>query len=363
MPGALRARSRIRDGRRSRWVVVGTGWLLALTVAGAAVSDAADAIAMGSDAADAIATGSAAAAIATGSAAADSAARHVPPLVVPARLGAFVPESVSGDAFGNVFALDRGSGRIVRFDPTGPVMAFGVADQGSDRSPILTQIYARRGPDLYAIDDGAGLLYRFDLSGRLRAKVSYAEGLRQARLDSGRTADFALGPTGDLYLLDRIGGRLLLFDRNGRFVTDLFAGLAGPGRPRTPAQLALSSEGELFVLDLAGCRVRRFSREGAPLGDWAGLGPAAAGVEPPGLITVTEDGRVVLASRNEGRIWVRDHSGRLLAEDRLSPPPRTPISDLEAAGDTLLLLASPGGGEVLRWRIDAADHAEISAPR
>ena len=289
--------------------------------------------------------------------------RFLRPLTTPARLGSFVPEAVAVDAFGRVFALDRGAGRIVRFDPGGAVTAFGVADQGADRSPILTGIFARRGPDLYAIDDAAGTLYRFDLEGRLRATIVYADGLREARLAPGRAADFALSSSGDLYVLDRIGGRLLLFDRDGRFVTDLFAGLAGPGRPRTPARLALADDGALFVLDTAGCRVRRFSREGALLGDWAGLDPGETRAEPPGLLTVTDGGRVVLVSRGEGRIWVRDEAGRLLDEDLLLPAPRTPLSDVEAEGDTLLLLASPGGGEISRWRISALDHEQTRLPR
>lgn len=355
-PGWTRLRPG-RDGRPGRAVVRS---MLLLALAGASWVEAAGAPA------DAAAGDSAAMRAPSSSAVAPAAAassRFLPPLATPARLGPFVPEAVAVDAFGHVFALDRGAGRIVRFDPGGAVTAFGAADQGGDRSPTLTGISARRGPDLYAIDDAAGTLYRFDLDGRLRATVVYAEGLREAGLAPGRAADFALGPSGDLFVLDRIGGRLLLFDREGRFVTDLFAGLAGPGRPRSPARLTMSDDGALFVLDTAGCRVRRFSREGAVLGDWTGLEPGETPVEPPGLIAVTDGGLVVLVSRGEGRIWVRDSAGRLLAEDLLSPGPRHPLSDLEAVGDTLLLLASPGGGEILRWRLNSLDHAQTRLPR
>jgi hypothetical protein len=293
----------------------------------------------------------------------DTTGRSRSPLTTPPRLGPFVPEAVATDAFGHVFALDRGAGRIVRFDPDGAVTAFGTADQGADRTPILSGIFARHGPDLFAIDDVAGVLYRFDLGGRLRATVPYGEGLREAGIVPGRIADFALGPSGELYLLDRLDGRLLLFDRDGRFVTDLFAGLAGPARPRVPARLVVTDEGAILVLDTAGCRVRRLSREGVVQADWPGLDAGDTAAEPPGLLAVASDGRVVLASRGEGRIWVRDRAGRLLGEDLLTPPPRAPLSDLEVAGDTLLLLASPGGGEILRRRLDAADHAETAPPR
>jgi len=289
--------------------------------------------------------------------------RSLSPLITPARLGPFVPEAVAVDVFGHVFVLDRGAGRIVRFDPGGAITTFGAADQVAGRSPILTGIFARGGPDLYAIDDADGTLYRFDLDGRLRATVVYADGLRDAGLAPGRAADFALSSSGDLYVLDRIGGRLLLFDREGRFITDLFAGLAGPGRPRAPTRLAVTNDGAIFVLDTAGCRVRRFSREGVLLGDWAGLEPGETQAEPPGLLAVTGGGRVVLVSRGQGRIWVRDAAGRLLDEDLLSPTPRSPLSDVEAVGDTLLLLASPGRGEVLRRRISALDHARTRLSR
>jgi hypothetical protein len=295
--------------------------------------------------------------------AADTSGRSLPPLTVPPRLGPFLPEAVAADAFGRVFALDRGAGRIVRFDPGGAVTAFGASEQGGGRTPILTGIFARRGPDLYAIDDAAGVLYRFDLDGGLRATVNYAEGLREAGLVPGRAADFALGPSGELLLLDRIGGRLLLFARDGRYVTDLFAGLSGAARPRAPARLAVTDDGSLFVLDIAGCRVRRLTREGVTEADWPGLEPGESTVEPPGLLAVTNGGRVILASRGEGKIWIRDRSGRLLGEDALSPPPRVPLSDLEAVGDTLLLFASPGGSEILRRRLDAAIHAEPGLPR
>ncbi len=364
MPGPVRTRSYSRGGRRHGRAVIRVMLLLAFTGSPAAMSrvpppgDAGETAATPDEPASGDSAAIPALSASTVSPPAVAPARLLPPLITPARLGSFVPEAVAVDAFGHVFALDRGAGHIVRFDPGGAVTAFGAADQGGDRSPILTGIFARRGPDLYAIDDAAGTLYRFDLDGRLRATVVYAEGLRDAGLAPGRAADFALGPSGDLYVLDRIGGQLLLFDRDGRFVTDLFAGLAGPGRPRTPARLAVADDGALFVLDTAGCRVRRFSREGALLGDWAGLDPGETQVEPPGLLAVTGGGRVVLVSRGEGRIWVRDRAGRLLAEDLLSPAPRTPLSDLEAVGDTLLLLASPGGGEILRWRISALDHAE-----
>lgn len=293
----------------------------------------------------------------------DTTGRSLSSLTTPPRLGPFVPEAVAVDAFGRVLALDRGAGRIIRFDPGGAVIAFGASEQGADRTPILTGIFARRGPDLYAIDDAAGVLYRFDLDGGLRATVNYAEGLREAGLTPGRAADFALGTSGELFLLDRIGGRLLLFARDGRFVTDLFAGLSGASRPRSPARLAVTDDGTLFVLDIVGCRVRLLSREGATQDDWAGLEPGETAAEPPGLLAVTSGGRVVLASRGEGRIWIRDRAGRLLGEDALSPPPRIPLSDLEVAGDTLLLFASPGGGEILRRRLDVGDHAETGVPR
>jgi len=262
-----------------------------------------------------------------------------------------IPEAIALDPLGRLFVLDRASGRIFRRDLDGTWLDFSPGGQGGSRLPQLTALFAGSGPDLYGLDATAGLLYRFDLEGRLRAAIDWSAGLEEGR--SFVPADLALSASGELLLLDRTGGRLLLFDRDGRPIGDLASGLAGPQRPRAPTGLAIDGAGTIHVLDPPSRRVWRVSRQGAALPDW----PYAEAGEDP-VLAVRGDSTAVVISRRGDRAVPLPRRGSAPVTWVPSTPPRYPVADAVAAGDSLLYLACPGQGEVLRWRMPGARHDE-----
>ncbi len=282
------------------------------------------------------------------------------PLVVPDSIGPVAPQSLAMDGMGRLFILDRSQGRILRHDRDGQWLLFGSGDQGGRRYPSLTDLYAGWGPGLFALDPAASEIHQFDLDGHYRRPVGYPErredraqgfDLRAEDRALGflQPADFALKRSGELLLLDESGGRLLLYDRNGRFVTDLAAGMAGTERPQVPARLALDRLDQIYVLDPPAGRVRPFSRQGAASASWVYREGLAWRGSRGTLFSVAVD-RVVIAS-GDGR-WVRLFSpeGEMLLHWDNPSPPESELTDMAASGDTLLYLASPATGEVLRWR-------------
>lgn len=281
------------------------------------------------------------------------------PLLPPDGEGGGAPEALALDALGRLFVLDRGRGRIYRASQPGEWLEFGAGEQGGTRWPQITGISARPGPDLLALDAASGRLFRFDLEGRLRATFAWRD--EAGELGSIQPADFGLTPSGELLLLDRDEGRLLLFDRSGRLLTDLASGLTGPRRPRSPTQIDLDMEGRIYVLDPPGARVLRFTRQGEALSPWEygeGLGTDAG----QALLAVRPDGSVVIVSRLGSWARICDASGRRRHEWRSETPLRFPLTDA-AATDTLVYLACPGGGCVLRWRLpDSGDDGHDLQP-
>jgi hypothetical protein len=270
----------------------------------------------------------------------------LPPLRPPGE-SSFSPEALAVDALGRLFACDRAAGQIVRFTPEGACTRFGVGDQGGMRYANLTNLFAQWGPDLFALDASAATLYQFDLNGRLLRSISYREGLEAARLGSMQPSDFALTRTGELLLLDRSGGHVLLFDRFGSFLTDWASGAVGDERPQSPVRMAQDEQGQVFLLDPPW--VRRFSRQGASRPAWRyaeGLGKTG-GVP---LLTVAPWGPVVVAGRDGAWIRLFDADGRLLLDWRNPSPSRDRNSDLAAGPDSTLYLSSSSLGEVRRWR-------------
>lgn len=266
------------------------------------------------------------------------------------------PSRLARDGLARLFVLDRSETRLLRLEPDGSWSSFGLAEQGGARLARLGAIYGARGTDLFALDGREGTLYRFDLDGHWRAALSYGSG---ADPDLGLVdpIDFALTKAGELVVLDRAGGRLLLFDRFGRFVTDLAAG-AHEGPLLAPTRLALDAEDDLYVLDPAAHLIRRFSRQGASLPAWPFERGLAADAGRGELLDLLPN-RIVAVAAADGS-WLRlfDPEGNLLMEGALDFLAGTRAGDLLALDDTLLCLARPSLGEVARLVLRYAQDAD-----
>ncbi|MFN8547935.1 MAG: hypothetical protein U0527_08225 [Candidatus Eisenbacteria bacterium] len=265
------------------------------------------------------------------------------------------PSRLARDGLARLFVLDRSETRLLRLEPDGSWRTFGLAEQGGERLARLGAIYGARGSDLFALDGRDGTLYRFDLDGHWRAALTY--GGDASSLGLVDPIDFALTKSGELVVLDRAGGRLLFFDRFGRFVTDLAAG-APDGPLLAPTRIALDAEDDLYVLDPPAHLVRRFSRQGAPLPAWSfdrGLAPNLGRGE---LLDLLPD-RIVAVAAADGS-WLRlfDAEGSLLLESELDSLAGTRAGDLLALDDTLLCLARPSLGEVARLVLRYAQDAD-----
>ena len=265
------------------------------------------------------------------------------PWTPPAEIGPFHPEALAADALGRLFVLDRG--RIARIDPDGSARIFSAGDQGGARFAQLVALHAGSGPDLFALEPSRNRLYQFDLDGRLRTQIGYG-GEDLGFIDA---VDFALDKSGELLLLDRSGGRLLRFDRFGRFLLDLAKGATGSARLESPTRLALDGDGEIYVLDPPGAAVRRFSRQGEVRPSWRYdlelASQAIAGSE----LAVTSRNQVVVAARDASWIRFFASDGRLLHHHAGAEAP-SQITDLIAA-DSLVYLARPKAGRIDRLRI------------
>ncbi len=276
------------------------------------------------------------------------------PLRPPASDGPPAPEALSLDRLGRLFVLDRTFSRILRFDPeTASWGEFGAGGQGGARLPQLAALDAAWGPDLYALEPARRSLHRFDLDVQLRAVIPF-ESWDEPDGEPFLPVDFAVTPSGELFLLDREDGRLRLHDRRGRYLADWSGGLAGDQHPRAPTRVAVSADGTVFVLDPPTGLVRRFARQGTPLPSWR---YAAAG-SPSDLLAVTPSGRAVVLDARRAGIVLLGPSELDRWEGGAPMPPEARPADMVVAGDTLLYLALPHAGVIERWRLSGAQTDE-----
>jgi len=91
--------------------------------------------------------------------------------------------------------------------------------------------------------------------------------------------DVITAPNGDIFVSDghsgqnpnpppNANGRIVKFDKNGKYIKEWGKMGSGPGEFRTPHALAFDSKGRLFVADRGNHRLQIFDQDGKRLGEW-----------------------------------------------------------------------------------------------
>jgi DNA-binding beta-propeller fold protein YncE len=132
----------------------------------------------------------------------------------------------------NIWAIDKGSDMIIRFNPEGRVtMVFGRKQEASDES---TGPLKHPAPPLPPED------------GRFR-----------------QPTDVAFGPAGDIFISDGyINSRIAKADKDGNWIKSWGKRGNNPGEFNTPHNIGADSQGRIYVADRGNRRIQVFDSEG-----------------------------------------------------------------------------------------------------
>ena len=132
----------------------------------------------------------------------------------------------------NIWAIDKGSDMVIRFNPEGRVtMVFGRKQEASDETtgPLKHPV-----PPLPAED------------GRFR-----------------QVTDVAFGPQGDIFISDGyINSRIAKADKDGNWIKSWGNRGTNPGEFNTPHNIAADAKGNIYVADRGNRRIQVFDSEG-----------------------------------------------------------------------------------------------------
>jgi streptogramin lyase len=132
----------------------------------------------------------------------------------------------------NIWAIDKGSDMVIRFNPEGRVtMVFGRKQEASDETtgPLKHPV-----PPLPAED------------GRFR-----------------QVTDVAFGPEGDIFISDGyINSRIAKADKDGNWIKSWGNRGSNPGEFNTPHNIAADAKGNVYVADRGNRRIQVFDSEG-----------------------------------------------------------------------------------------------------
>ena len=149
----------------------------------------------------------------------------------------------------NIWAIDKGSDMIVKFNPQGRVtMLFGRKKEASDDAEPWTRV----NPPRPAID------------GQFR-----------------QPTDVTWDPQGNIYISDGyINSRVAKFDKNGDWVKQFGGPGKGPGQFDTPHGIASDAKGNIYVADRGNNRVQVFDGDGNVVREIKVDVPAPADAKP-----------------------------------------------------------------------------------
>ena len=271
-------------------------------------------------------------------------------LVLPEGMKMGAPSSVAFDARGHMLVFNRGPHPLMEFDAHGSfVRAFG---EGMYVRPHGMRL------------DSQGNIWTTDVAGHIVMKMSPAGEVLLTLGTRGQPgnwdeaenshllyepADIAFAPSGDVLVVQGHGrgeGRVLRFDKTGRFIKSWGGKGTAPGEFDQPHSILVNQQGQILVADRENRRVQLFDLDGRFLKMWkfAGL--------PCGLL-LGPDGQVYLATGFSGQILRLNGNGKAVAMMG------RPGKGLGEFGEAHYLTISPGGDLYVADTINAVLHKYV----
>jgi DNA-binding beta-propeller fold protein YncE len=168
----------------------------------------------------------------------------------PRSLSLSQPQALAIDPEGQVYVVDTGNHRIVKFDAAGnflqTVGGFGWERRQFDRPLDAT---AKTGLDLFVADYNNERIERYDLKLNFISSL-YSDDALPASLQFGFPSGVDISRHGEIFIVDNENNRVLKLNSEGR--PDLSFGDFnwGAGQLQQPVKIEVSAADQLFVSDL-----------------------------------------------------------------------------------------------------------------
>lgn len=205
------------------------------------------------------------------------------------------PVHVRIDSSGDILALDGRTQRIVRVTSTGDFKGFVDFDTGQARSATVIRSFDLDAEDnLYVLDVAGERVWVVDRAGRVTRQIAFAP-------DAGFVSDITVDELGIVYAVDSI--RLQIYA--ARPGDESLAPIGGTleGTVTFPTGIAADSGGYLYVVDRHGGVIVVFDQKGKFQARQAGKGWNQGFLRYPSNLDVSGD-RLLVADQANSRIQI-----------------------------------------------------------
>src|SRR5262245_13886385 len=185
--------------------------------------------------------------------------------------------SVDADANGNIWVFHRSEPPILKFDPSGKL----VASFGKNMFVQAHGMTLDREGNVWVTDaqdkDGKGQqVFKLSPEGKVLMTLGKAGVAKEGPDTFNGPTDVVIAPNGDIFVSDghvaNANGRIVKFSKDGKFINAWGKKGSAPGEFDTPHSMAMDSRGRLFVADRSNNRIQIFDQDGKLVDQWKQFG-------------------------------------------------------------------------------------------
>jgi tripartite motif-containing protein 71 len=223
-----------------------------------------------------------------------------------------VPADTAIAPNGDVFVLDKGNARVLRFSSTGKYLSkFGSAGTGNGQLKAPTSIAIDGSNNLWVTDAGNYRVQEFTEGGEfIRAVGSSGTGNAQFSIAEGIATDLK----GNVYVADTYNRRIQVFDEEGNYLSKFGTAGSGLGQFTEANAVDVGRHGNVYVADWGANKIQVFNEKGESLLQFGSTGAGEGQFNHADAIEADEKGNVWVGDQSNGRIELFNEAGEYLTQ-------------------------------------------------
>ncbi len=170
----------------------------------------------------------------------------------------------------------------------------------------------RKGDKFFVVDSQAAKIWMVNKNGRILGSFGKRAEGPETEDGFGAPLNIAVGPKDEVYVTDRMGARILVFNSNGKFIKR-FRPL-DPAFEWSPIGIAVDSQGNVYVADAKKDehRVVKFDKNGKVLMTFGKQSSKKGEFNYPNGIAVDKAGDIYVVDSNNSRVQIFNKNGKFL---------------------------------------------------
>jgi sugar lactone lactonase YvrE len=261
------------------------------------------------------------------------------------------PADVALDGAGNRWVADYGNNRIVKYDPSGVVLATYSAVGATESLSHPTGIDVDSSGNVWVVDAGHSRLVEFNSKGEWMRKVGK---LGSGNSEFNNPTGIAVGANGYVWVADTGNNRLQEFSSTGAFVGAFGGKGSADGQFLEPSSIDVGPGNNVWVSDTGNSRIEKLDEKGEFVASYGALGSGNGQLNRPTGIDVDTRGSVWVIDQGNGRVEQFSERGEYLGKFGSAGTGESQFSFLAPAGIATtsiggIMVTDSGNNRMSRW--------------